>query len=162
MPVPLAYSSAQIALHWLIAGLVAFEILFSGIAERRWAARMEGIIPNEPMPNPHAIVGLLVLALTCWRLALRLRRGAPAPPAGEPALAARMARLAYAAFYGLLFVVPLSGLAAWWFGLRAPAALHGVTANVLLGLILVHAAAALAHRFWFKTDVLRRMGPGGP
>ncbi len=162
MAVPATYSHAQIAAHRLIAALVGFEILFSDIAEERWAARMQGDIENVPMPNPHAIVGVLVLGLTVWRLGLRLARGVPPPPAGEHPLAALAARCVYLAFYVLLFAVPISGFTAWWLGIPAPAQLHGLIADLLIGLILVHAGAALAHQFWFRTDVLRRMLPRRP
>lgn len=161
MPTPLSYTRSQIALHWLTALLVGFEILFSGLAERRWAARMAGLIPNEPMPNPHAVIGILVLALACCRLALRLVRGVPAPPAGEGPLVAFAARLTCALFYTLLFALPLSGFAAWWLGLPGPAVAHGLAANLLIALIALHVAAVFVHRFWFKTDVLGRMRFGG-
>jgi cytochrome b561 len=161
MPRPARYSAAQIAVHWMIAVLVGFEILFSDIAEERWQARMQGEIANEPMPNPHAIIGILVLGLTCWRLGLRVLRGAPPPPPDEHPLATGAARAVYVAFYILLFAVPLSGFTAWWFGVPLPAQAHGLIADILIALILIHVGAALAHHFWFRTDVLRRMLPFG-
>jgi cytochrome b561 len=150
-----AYSRSQVALHWLVAVLVAYEILFAGAAEAVWSARMTGAIPNEPRPTPHAVVGLAVLGLTLWRLRLRLTQGAPPPP-GRP-IHVRAAQAAFVAFYALLLALPLLGLAAWWTG-RAPLAdAHGRIADALIALILLHVAAALLQHFWLRTDALRRM-----
>lgn len=151
------YSSAQVGLHWLIAAMVGYEIVFSEIAESRWAARMAGLAPNVPSVNPHMAVGTAVLALSCLRLAIRLRRGAPPPV--ERAFLGVAARACHAAFYLLLFTVPLSGLAAWWFGAPQPAQVHALLSTAMIGLITVHAAAAAAHQVVLRNDVLGRMLP---
>lgn len=157
MASPASYSRTQIILHWVIAALVVFQIVaHEGIAAT-WHERLSGAIPNEPTPNPHAIVGMLILVLTVWRLWLRFTRGVPALPASEhPALKA-VAAATHGLFYLLLVGMPISGAVAWFAGLQQPAIAHGLAEKVLIPLILLHIAAALAQHFWFRTDVLRRM-----
>lgn len=55
----------------------------------------------------HKSLGLLVPALTLWRLGLRMRRGRPAPD--SPAWQRRAAALGHGALYLLLLVVPALG-----------------------------------------------------
>jgi cytochrome b561 len=150
----------QIILHWLIAALVALQFLLAEGIETLWRDRMTGAIPNEAFPTPHTVTGFAILVLMLWRLVLRLRHGAPPPPAGEAPALARVAQATHALFYLLLIGMPVSGAIAWFGGLRLPAEAHGVAASVLLVLVVLHVAAALAHQFWWKTDVLRRMTRG--
>jgi cytochrome b561 len=161
MSIHAAYSRTQIALHWIIAAIVAYQILFSEGIEGLWRDRMTGAIPNEPFPVPHALAGLLILVLMIWRVVLRLRRGAPPPPAGEHTSVVMVAKATHALFYLLLIGMPVSGAVAWFGGFELPAELHGAAGNVLILLIVLHVAAALAHQFWWKTDVLRRMTRAG-
>jgi cytochrome b561 len=91
----------------------------------------------------------------------------------------KTARLAHGVLYLLLIVTVLLGVANAWvrgdtlFGLfKIPAFdpgntelresvedWHGLSANILLALAGLHAAAALLHHYVFKDDVLRRMLP---
>lgn len=161
MSIPAAYSRTQIALHWIIAAIVAYQILFSEGIEGLWRDRMTGAIPNEASPTPHAIAGLLILVLMIWRVALRLRRGAPPLPPGENPALAMVSKVTHGLFYLLLIGMPVSGAVAWFGGFELPAELHGAAGNLLILLIVLHVAAALAHQFWWKTDVLRRMTRAG-
>jgi cytochrome b561 len=161
MPSPTAYSRTQIALHWAIAAIVAFQILFSGGMEALWSDRMAGAIPNEAFPTPHSVAGLLILVLMLWRLVLRLRRGAPPPPAEEHPALALTAKATHALFYVLLIGMPISGAVAWFGGIEAPARAHAAASNLLILLIVLHVAAALVHQFWWKSEVLKRMTRGG-
>lgn len=153
------YSRTQIALHWAIVVLLLGQYLLHGGIEAAWAARMEGSIPNEPFPNPHAIVGLIIFVLALWRVVLRVRHGAPALPEKEPAGLKLVAKAVHLAFYALLIGMPISGAVAWVAGIAVPADVHGVAAKILLGLIVLHVVGAIAQKVWFKTDVLIRMSP---
>lgn len=159
MPYAANYTRMQIVLHWLVAGLVAFQILFHDGIEELWEARVGGAAPDVAVPTPHTIAGFLIFALMIWRLALRLRHGAPPPPAGEHPVLSLVAKIVHILFYVLLIGMPLSGAAAWFGGLQAPAAAHGLAGKAIMALVVLHVAAALAHRFWFRTDVLSRMTP---
>lgn len=97
------YSTAAIALHWLTAGVIAFQIVLG------W--RM-GVAPKGPLTYTlfqlHKSVGVTILALAIIRLALRI---AIPPP---PVLAAKtwerwLVHLAHWGFYVALVGLPLTG-----------------------------------------------------
>lgn len=159
MPDPNAYSVTQVRLHWVIVILLAGQyLLHEGIAEA-WEARLDGSIPNEPFPNPHAIVGIVILLLTLWRIVLRVRRGAPALPEEETQGLKIVAKVTHLAFYVLLIGMPISGALAWVAGLEPPAEAHEIAAKVMMALIALHVAGALFQQFVLKTAVMERMSP---
>lgn len=157
MSKPLSYSRTQIGLHWLIAALVIYQILFHEAIEGLWDQRMTGAIPNVATPTPHTIVGLAIFVLAAWRLWLRLTRGAPALPEREHPALRFVASATHFLFYVLLIGMPISGVLAWFFGLAQPAEGHSLAGKVLIALVLLHIVAALVQHFWFRTDVLKRM-----
>src|SRR5882724_11964697 len=116
-------------------------------------------------------------ARLAWRLSIATLP--PFPPA-MPKLQQQIAKANEYGLYLLLFLQPLTGLAQTLFRGRpfplffaeVPAIvpqdaalvhvlrqLHGAGAIGLLGLIGVHALAALFHRFFLKDEVLQRMLP---
>lgn len=157
MAAPATYSKIQIFLHWLIAALVIFQIVFHESIAEQWEARMEGVVPNEPVPNLHALFGMLIFLLVLARLWFRLARGVPAAPESEHPALRLAASATHALFYLLLFAMPISGTFAWFLGFELPAELHEMAAKILIPLVALHVLAALAHHFWFKTNVLKRM-----
>lgn len=160
MPRPATYSRMQVGLHWIVVLLLAAQYLLHERIEDAWEARLDGTLPNEPFVNPHTVIGLLILVLAVWRIVLRLRRAAPAPPENEARAMKALASGAHLAFYVLLIAMPLSGALAWVTGLELPAAAHEVAAKLLLALIALHVAGALVHAFWLKSGVMARMSPG--
>lgn len=157
MAQPETYSRTQIILHWAVFALVAFQIVFHESITEIWDARMEGSIPNVAQPHLHVAIGMLIFVLVLWRLWLRFTRGAPSAPADENPALKTIAAITHILFYVLLVGLPISGAAAWFGGLPQPAEAHGIAEKVLLALIALHVLAALAHHFWFRTNVLRRM-----
>lgn len=153
------YSRPQVALHWIIVLLIAGQYIFRNGITAAWEARLDGSLPNEPFLNPHAIIGIIILALTIWRLVLRYRQGAPALPDKEPPALKLVAKVTHLAFYALLVAMPVSGALAWVVGLEVPANAHAVAAKVMLALIVLHVAGALVQQFVLKTDVMLRMSP---
>jgi len=154
---PTSYSRAQIILHWTIAALVFFQILMHDGIVKVWDGRMEGMLPNQPTINPHAVAGALILVLVLWRLVLRRRRGVPGLPEGEHPTLKALATGMHAALNLLLILMALSGMAAWISGVEAIGEGHSIARLALVPLVLLHILAALYHHFWLKTDVLRRM-----
>ncbi|WP_138467247.1 cytochrome b [Poseidonocella sp. HB161398] len=152
------FTVTQKALHWAVVVLLAAQyFLFDGMGRPFHQLMETGTASYSAVPVLHIAIGILVLALAAWRLVLRLSHGSPAEPEAEPALARLASKIAHAAIYVLLFVLPLTGLAAW-FGQIGPAAgLHETLTNLLMALVILHVAAALVHQFWWKTDVLARM-----
>jgi len=154
---PTSYSRAQIILHWTIAALVFFQILMHDGIVKVWDGRMDGMLPNQPTINPHAVAGALILVLVLWRLVLRRRRGVPGLPEGEdPALKALVTGT-HVALNLLLILMALSGMAAWISGVEAIGDAHAIARLVLIPLISLHILGALYHHFWLRNDVLRRM-----
>ncbi len=175
---PARYGSVAQALHWVIAGLVVAQLALGKIADDLPAGLDRLILLAR-----HKSVGITILALAVIRLAWRLIDRPPAPPP-MPRWQFLASRLTHAAFYLLLFAMPLSG---WlmssagnhpvsWFGLAqlpdlvAPDAglkdlledVHETLAKTLVALAIVHILAALKHQFVNRDGLLMRMLPWRP
>ena len=164
-----------VVLHWLtllcvVSGVVLILIRdeVAGRAMRQW------------LLDGHRHFGVLVLLLFVARVTLRIRSG-KLPPTGDPSRLTRAAAaLVHVALYALLLALPLLGWAlndalgkpAHLLGVALPAlvgadedladellAWHQDAAWLLLGLVLLHAAAALWHHFVLRDGVLRTMLP---
>lgn len=168
------HDPVTLALHWLIALLIAAAYAASGLVEegpgRAWAM------------NLHGSLGLSVFGLSLLRIVWRGFARHPEPVA-MPALMARLAKLAHVALYVMMVAVPLIGLLALWaggqgislFGLLAlPAPMtasrgaklfldgaHELAANALVALALLHATTAIFHQYILRDHLLERMTPGG-
>lgn len=171
------YTGTAKVLHWIILALLIAQFIFA------WT--MPHIGRNTPVTtliSLHFTFGVIVLAVAIVRLLWRVTHGEPAPEAGLPPWQEKSARIAHWALYLLLFVVPMlgwinasyRGMPVVMFGLELPKLLatrapgwgwtgdvHGVLANyVMLGLVGLHAAAALYHHYVRHDGVLQRMLPG--
>ena len=168
------YDSTTILLHWLTAASVAVLWIAGQTAD--W-------IPDGPANTAvwsvHVVLGFVLAAILAWRVGWRASGGRRLPPADRGALQA-FAKLTHYLLYALLLIVvalgvvnafvrgynlfdlvslPQVGDRAW----RRPIThWHGLVANILLGLALFHAAAALVHHYLWRDAVLKRMLPGTP
>ena len=154
---PEKFSKTQIYLHWLIAALIAFQFLFHDEISLIWYERMQGKIPNVASLNLHALIGFIILILVLWRLWLRFKLGVPALPESKSKIAGLIAKATHYLFYILLVTMSFSGAAAWFLGIKQPAFVHVLSGNILIAIIALHIAAALAHHFILKTNVLKRI-----
>uniref|UniRef100_Q07HV5 Cytochrome B561 n=1 Tax=Rhodopseudomonas palustris (strain BisA53) TaxID=316055 RepID=Q07HV5_RHOP5 len=155
---PIGYSRVQIALHWTVVALVAAQYIFKDSIANAWIAWHQGMpFAFDPRILAHIVMGQLILVLIGWRLVLRAKLGAPAPPDDEPAPMRAIARLSHAGFYVVLAAMSVSGTIAWFGDGIAAAQLHNLLKLVLLGLIVLHVLAALLHHVVLKTDVMQRM-----
>jgi cytochrome b561 len=68
-----------------------------------------------------------------------------------------LARITHLVIYALIFILPLSGAAAWFLQVPGAGLVHVVGKNVLLYVVLLHIAGALVQHFVLKSDVLRQM-----
>lgn len=154
------YSSAQVALHWIVVVLVAFQFLAHDGIERSWRA-FERDVPAPAdaavLTYMHIAAGMLVLMLVIARVYLLLTRGAPPPPADEPWLLQISAEAVHVSIYVLLFLLPLSGAGAWFLGLEAAAEAHELLKTLLLVALVLHICGALFQHFAMRSDVLMRM-----
>lgn len=155
-----SYSKTQVWLHWAVAAMILVQFVFPDGMQHAWRAfrRGQDVASGDlPLAYMHIVLGVAVLVLAAWRLGLRLQLGAPPPPAGEHPALRLLAGAVQTIIYALIFIVPISGLIAWFGGVRGAAQVHVLGQNVLLYLVLLHAAGALVQHFVLRTDVLRRM-----
>ncbi|WP_162250339.1 cytochrome b/b6 domain-containing protein [Pseudoxanthomonas sp. Root630] len=164
-------------LHWLLALLLAVQVVLGLVAEYGAAQLSAMVLPL------HFQLGMVILVLTALRLCLRLVLPMPAAdPAEPPGL-----RLARSAAHGLLYLLvlalPVSGHVIWvWMGadrtlfgaLKVPALfvppedetgravawyVHVYGAWILLGLVGLHIlAAVLRQRARRDGFITQRMG----
>ena len=92
-------------------------------------------------------------------LALRVFRGAPEMPQGMTRLERGLARLSQVALYSAILILVITGTVAAYVSARYFSPLHIAFTYIGIGLVLVHAAAALWHQFVRRDDLLSRMLP---
>jgi len=168
------YGLIAILLHWLMAMLI-FTMLGLGLYMTSLVFSMEKL----KLYGWHKELGILILMLAALRLLWRLTSIIPGLPAAMPQWQKLAARAAHLAFYGFMFVMPLTGwlissaagLPVSFFGLfilptLIPAdenlrllfsEMHQWLAYALIATIGAHVAAALQHHFINKDNILRRM-----
>jgi cytochrome b561 len=169
------YGFVAQGLHWIIASLLIVQVTLGKIADQLPLG-----LDKLALMARHKSVGITILALAVVRLTWRLI-DRPPPPPPMPRWQFLASRLNHAAFYVLLFAMPLSG---WlmssasnypvsWFGLiqlpdfvRPDETLehrledvHETLAKVLITLAILHVAAALKHQFIDRDGLLIRMLP---
>jgi cytochrome b561 len=157
---PLGYSTTQIVLHWLIAALVIFQLIFGEMIVAAWRAYRRGTEATADdlfAANVHIYVGITVLVLATWRLALRFRYGIPPEPADQGTAQKWIAKITHFVLYLVIFGMPISGLAAWFGGVLPAGEFHEIMKPVIIVFVTLHALAALWQHFVAKTDVLTRM-----
>ncbi|MEO1241866.1 MAG: cytochrome b [Pseudomonadota bacterium] len=161
-------------LHWTMAAILVYLIFFSHFEE----------LPNhivEQKIQLHAGLGALIIVLGALRFYWRLNRPRPAPIPNEPVWRARASAIVQEAFYALFIIAPaigfiLSGLVSYpvrvfgvfdvsgWLQNNEAAAdtvnsLHGFSADVMTGLLVLHVGAALYHQFVKRDGLIWRMLP---
>jgi cytochrome b561 len=160
-PVPHSYHWCQVALHWLVALLVAAQYATGGSIERTHHAVAHG---HEAQPfdlllhKIHNRTGLIILGLMLVRLLLRMLIGVPSPSGEEGDWRTRAARAMHVGFYVILIAQASTGAIASYF-FWPVSALHVALSKVLLALIAVHASAAVWHRFVLRDGAMARMAP---
>ncbi len=157
-PAPAGYTKRQIALHWIVFVLVAFQFAIGNQMAHLFRAAHGGSPTHASAiwVPVHIVVGDVILIAMLARLVLRRRDGLPAPPKQHPALE----RLASAVHFGLyvdLIGAPIVGAIAY-FWLPAFAGLHRLmTRPILVALFGLHLAGALWHWLVVRDDVMARI-----
>lgn len=175
-PADFRYSSATVAVHWLMAALLA--AVFASIELRVLFAK--GTEMRDFMKALHFMLGLGVLLMVSLRLAARFTGPKPAAQAAHT-WASWAARLGHGALYVLMVGMPILGWLALsaagkpipFFGLEMPALvspdktlandlkeLHETLGTAGYWLIGIHVAAALGHHYLLKDGLLSRMSFG--
>lgn len=180
------YSTVAVILHWLIAGLIIWNVLIGWSAdELRGMEKLRAI-------QPHKTIGITILLLSLARLGWRLTHK---PPPLDPSMKAWEKALAHTVHWGLYVLMiglPLTGWAmssasklitiypimlgpiewpALSFLTNLPAdqmrpthdaleAAHKLMAKAIVYVLApLHILGALKHQFVDKHDELRRMIP---
>ena len=169
------FTVAQRVVHWLMAVCI-LAMLFIGVG------MVSTIMPKYlTLVSIHKPLGIAIAVLALFRLALRLRYGAPALPLDMPEPMKLAAYLSHYAFYLLMIGMPLIGWAmlsaaaypvVLYGGLHLPAILplsdrlhtllwnaHYYLAFAFFALILLHVAAALFHALVRRDGVFEAMAP---
>ena len=167
------YGSVVIAIHWLTA-IAILAMLGTGLAAANTADAAGELI----LLRVHAITGVIVGALTVFRIVWWLAVDTPpreAAPSGAQAVAARVVHFG---LYAVILVMVASGIATILltgagaqlggeaplplpdFTLAPPFTTHGVLARLLIALLIGHVGAALWHQFVRRDRLLARMGLG--
>ncbi|HTR14092.1 MAG TPA: cytochrome b/b6 domain-containing protein [Roseiarcus sp.] len=152
------YSLLQIALHWIVFILVAFQFVTGdNIAELFRASHGGRPTEVDPVWTPiHIAVGVAILAAMLWRLALRHMEGAPPAPKQHPALM-WLASAVHVGLYLDLIGGAFVGLVAYLW-LPSLGELHDIMSRqVLIVLFGLHVLGALWHRFVARDDVMTRI-----
>jgi cytochrome b561 len=162
-----------VRLHWatvtLLTVAVVAALVRNGIDGRDWRAFLLGV---------HRQAGLCVLALALWRVLLRLSLGRLPHLSASSRSQLLAASAVHWALYAVMFALPLIGWALsnahgqslHWFYLPLPALVeadddiadelavwHVDVAWCLLGLLVMHVAAALWHHYLKKDASLLAM-----
>lgn len=166
-------------LHWLIAALLIYNYALG--------ERTEHLKPGAALfavLQLHKSIGITVLLLSLWRLAIRLWRPLPAAVIDSPS-AKYLSSAVHALFYVVMIAAPLTGwiivstakikIPTLLFGLiplpHLPLAgmshalhelaeeAHGLLSRLMLGLIALHVIGALRHQFMMKDRLFDRMMP---
>ena len=178
------YGAVAVTLHWLIA-LIIIGMLFLG----KYMADLPRDDPAKfDLIQLHKSIGITILTLSVLRLVWRLVNKVPPLPANMPAWERLAAHASHILLYVLIIGIPLTGwmmvsasplgIPTIWFGtieiphlpgLQGFADQHAVEhdfkgahellGNLMIGLLVIHAGAALKHHFWDRDDVLVRMLP---
>ena len=171
------YSKIAILFHWLIAILIAANILLANLGEGLPRAARAAYM------SPHKAIGISILILTIGRILWRLTNRPPALPNKVAGWQAKAGHSAHILFYVLMIVMPLTG---WLMigakGKAAPVDFfglftidmavgknamladighegHEILAAPLIVLIGLHILGALKHQFIDKMPFVQRMWP---
>jgi cytochrome b561 len=172
------YGAVAQTFHWVIAALIVTQFVLANLFDDLpLGAHKLALLAR------HKSFGMTILMLAVVRLVWRLTHRPPALPDGMSPFERVAARGTHAAFYILLFAMPITGwlmssaknYSVSWFGLftwpdligkneaafDALRSTHDTLSGVLFAIAVLHILAALKHHFWNKDDVLLRMLPFG-
>lgn len=181
------YTGVAIALHWIIAALLASIVVYGWLLTNERDAGITSLEQFNDLKsgfNWHKTGGILVLILSLARLGWRLSHRVPPLPDGMKAWERIAARITHIGFYVLMIGLPIGGyMAASAYGSEQPillfdaielpklpipqtpelqsltSTMHGTGSWVLVAFVVLHIAAAMKHEFVKNDGVLARMIP---
>ena len=160
---PKDYSDLQVALHWIIAGLVIVQtFVTNGPMGDAADARDEGLtlsLTSQIGADLHVAFGVMIFLLALIRVGVRFSRGAPRLPDEEPVPMQLVAHFVHVVLYAIILLMPVTGFMAWYWQVGLMDELHSLGENVILVIVGLHVVGALYQHFVARTDVLARMLP---
>jgi cytochrome b561 len=170
-----SYGSMSKGLHWIMAVLIIGLLIV-------------GIVMNRMDPSPdkwelyglHKAFGVIAFTLILIRIAWKSVNPDPELPLTTPKWQQYASKINILSLYALMVLMPFSGMGMSllgghpinFFGLFTIEALseknpiggiaheaHWILGYIMIGLLILHVAAALQHHFIHKDNVLRRMLP---
>ncbi len=167
------YHPVLVALHWVLAIMILIALVVGG-------PMMADMVSTDPQKmtglTGHMIWGMTIGILLIIRLVVRLRSQNPPKADTGNTLFNTGAQFAHWGLYLLAFVMVASGLgtalSAGLFGITfggngqpipsdlgefAPQVVHGIIANLMLALILLHIVGWAYHQFALKDKLISRM-----
>ncbi|KKB75804.1 hypothetical protein VW35_18700 [Devosia soli] len=152
------YSRLQIFLHWTIAALIVIQLTINADMQQAFAQRLSsGTIPDNAGAIFHAVIGILVFFLALLRLGLRFWHGVPEPEGNLSPLVGFLSLATHWLLYGFMFLMPVTGAMAWFFGIELAGVLHELGRLVLIPAILLHVAGAVVEELVLDNRVVRKM-----
>ena len=169
------FGLVAIVLHWVIA-LTIFGLFGLGwyMIDLSYFDRL-----NKILPAIHKSIGMLLILVFVFSVIWKLVNLAPKPVEGSTRFEIIAAKMAHLGLYGLMAVILITGYLIptakgmgisvfGWFEVPATITsipvqeyvtglIHKYLSYAIIGLALLHAAAALKHHFINKDDTLRRM-----
>jgi len=146
-----SYSVLQRRLHWLVALMVLLQFALQGpmrnamaVLEQELSLTAMGFL----VTTVHTLSGSAIGIVLLWRLHLRKKR---------PVKTALAALWVHRLMYFLLLMMVVSGTLNYYFGIETARRWHELGKWGVLGLLFLHAMAALWHHFIAKDTVLQRM-----
>jgi cytochrome b561 len=170
------YDGIAKSLHWLAVALLGCQFVTAALLPDIKVDTAPDLVINL-----HFSFGFVILVVMALRIVRRLTHPVPVSPLDAPAWERFLARATHLTFYVVLLIGPFLGWAsasahsvpirlfglvampdiaprkAHWAALAGD--IHGYAMWTLLGLIAIHASAALYHHFVRHDQVLRRMLP---
>ena len=166
-------------IHWVIALFVICQIAMACVL-----TQLRSLQYGQYVLSAHRQVGFAILLICIVRIFVVVRQKVPAASAVLPRWQTLAARSVHAAFYVVLIVQPILGLFVAWargdtvtalgvISLPAPwdisdsvrdrmMSAHILTAEIIVGLVLIHAGAVIFNHSKRRLPVLERMLPSGP
>jgi len=164
-----------VSLHWLVA-LTVFGLFALGL----WMTGLDYYDSwYKQGPWWHKSIGILLFLVVIFRLGWRLLTPPPAALASQKPWEIKLAHIAHSLMYLLLITIMVSGYLIstadnrgidvfGWFEVPATITslpsqediagwVHLILASTLIGLVVLHAAAALKHHFIDRDRTLKRI-----
>ncbi len=182
------YTTVAIAFHWVIAIMLVSMVFYGWWMEGLRDLALTGEMTFAEVQaayNWHKTAGITILILSLARLAWRFTHPVPPLPVPMKPWETILARFTHIAFYAVMIGAPIGGwvtASATNFPTRLfniegfdlprlpvpqtegfyelAGSMHGAGGWVILGLLALHAGAALKHHFLDRDGTLQRMIPG--